>query len=535
MEGLKAIADKGESPAITTEAGLKCLATIRKTADKSGRIICTIFESLPPRDSNNEDYYKKTRLPISLETIEAKLKALKYNTMTEVESDLKRMVQNVKETHYKKSQAFEDAERVRKAVSNYMVKHNPAYLDRTYSAFPTPFPPSEDEEMADASESVESTNGDEMDVDDDANEQAQTSGKSQSRKGKNEPENESDDESDAQENEDDKEDDDEEDEKRDPAPMPPITPAKRRGRPPRSASATAAGAAAATASVATGTRHSTRTPNKTSASSTPAPSNVKKSEEELLRLTSYKGLTFQEAQEKIVEELLHKEEDGYEGPYYEAFINLPPRELKDYYQVISEPLSLRKLKKHVQGFQTKKLITGVTQFRTWKAFEEKASLLWSNAYYYNEEGSEIYDIAKDLEVFFKKHLKEAKTHTIEPTPSTSATKVILKSRTPTAVPPSKIILHASRNRRDYTPESPAVIAKKAKDDHRVSSTTPVPTRERTKAKTVTSAPSSAADSDGESEDESGDDEEMEDADADADADGDADADADADANASDKE
>ncbi|KAL5615023.1 hypothetical protein BROUX41_005088 [Berkeleyomyces rouxiae] len=494
MEGLKAIADKGESPAITTEAGLKCLAAIRKTADKSGRKICTLFEALPPRDAGNKAYYKRTRLPISLQTIEVKLNAEKYNTMTEVESDLKRMVQNVKEANNKKSQAFEDAERVRKAVSNYMVKHNPAYLDRTYSAFPTPLPPSDDEEMADASDSSE-PDQDKMDVDGDPEDQGKTPKKSQEEKG--------DDESGDESAEDD-DDGDEDDES--PASMPPITPAKRRGRPPRVA-------VSAASTIASGTRHSTRTPNKTSASSTPTPSTAKKSEEELLKL-SYKDLTFQEGQEKIVEELLHKEEEGYHGPYYEAFINLPPRELKDYYQVISEPLSLRKLKKHVQGFQSKKVTTGVTPFRTWKAFEEKASLLWSNAYYYNEEGSEIYDIAKDLENFFKKQLKDAKAHINEPAPSASATKVILKSRTPTIAPPSKIILHANRSRRDDTPESPAIVVKRTKDEHRASAT-PVPSRERFKIKTATPAPASAA-SESDSREDDGD-EEMEDADVDVEA------------------
>lgn len=41
---------------------------------------------------------------------------------------------------------------------------------------------------------------------------------------------------------------------------------------------------------------------------------------------------------------------------------------------------------------------GVSEFKSWAALEEKASLLWRNAYYYNEEGSDIYELARELEV-----------------------------------------------------------------------------------------------------------------------------------------
>ena len=83
--------------------------------------------------------------------------------------------------------------------------------------------------------------------------------------------------------------------------------------------------------------------------------------------------------------------------YFEPFINLPPRSLKDYYRVISEPLSLRKLQKLVNGTLGKN-DNGVSEFKTWAALEEKASLLWRNAYYYNEEGSDIYELGRELEV-----------------------------------------------------------------------------------------------------------------------------------------
>lgn len=60
--------------------------------------------------------------------------------MEKLESDLKRLVQNAKEFNSTKSEVYEDAERIRKALSNFMPKHNPAYLDSAYRAYPTPLP-----------------------------------------------------------------------------------------------------------------------------------------------------------------------------------------------------------------------------------------------------------------------------------------------------------------------------------------------------------------------------------------------------------
>jgi sRNA-binding regulator protein Hfq len=52
----------------------------------------------------------------------------------------------------------------------------------------------------------------------------------------------------------------------------------------------------------------------------------------------------------------------------------------------------------IKGFQGRGEVTGVSEFKTWAAFEEKSTLLWKNAYFYNEEDSEIYALAQELEV-----------------------------------------------------------------------------------------------------------------------------------------
>lgn len=76
-----------------------------------------------------------------------KLDARQYVNMTALESDLKRMVQNAKEFNVTGSRVYEDAERIRKALSNFMPKHNPAYKDQEYRAQPTPLPGDDDEEL----------------------------------------------------------------------------------------------------------------------------------------------------------------------------------------------------------------------------------------------------------------------------------------------------------------------------------------------------------------------------------------------------
>jgi hypothetical protein len=109
----------------------------------SGRKVAGYFESLPPRETNAE-YYQKTKMPISLSMIEQKLNDHEFSNLSELESYFKRMVSNAKEFYPRNSANFEDAERVRKALSNFMTKTNPAYHNGSgYSAVATPIPADE--------------------------------------------------------------------------------------------------------------------------------------------------------------------------------------------------------------------------------------------------------------------------------------------------------------------------------------------------------------------------------------------------------
>lgn len=119
-------------------------------------------------------------MPISLATIEEKLNNREFSTLAELESYFKRMVTNAKEYYNRGSQVYDDSERVRKALSNYMVKTNPAYkLIPGYSCQPTPLPPesearsgepegNEGEGDTDGGEDDEEDDDDEDDIDDDS-------------------------------------------------------------------------------------------------------------------------------------------------------------------------------------------------------------------------------------------------------------------------------------------------------------------------------------------------------------------------------
>lgn len=359
---------KGESRESTTAYGQAFLEQIRRTQDKSGRLVATYFEKLLPREGN-ADYYKRTRMPISLETIEEKLNNGQFKNLAQLESYFKRMIANAKEFYPRSSAVFDDAERVRKALSNYMTKNNPAYQKRGYQAVPTPLPPENGEEAEEEEEE------DEEDDDEDAEgEEAEQEGR------------------------------EEEEEEEEPASRRRSIILKRigSGRPSRNSTSYA------------------DSPRRAKASSRP--------DHEYYNVP-FKGLTFQQAQEKVVEELLRYKEPEYEG-YFEPFVNLPPRSLRDYYRVVADPLSLKKLQKEVLGVQGRGDPTGTSDFKNWNAFEERAKLLWSNAYFYNEEGSEIHDLAQELEKAFHDLITKARAAVQEPTQAKIKLKVGQSTDTP---------------------------------------------------------------------------------------------------------
>ena len=79
-------------------------------------------------------------MPVALDIIENKLKRREFPTLTTLESLFKRMITNAKEYNEKGSEVYDDSERLRKVLSHFMNKNNPAYDIPGYVAFPTPLP-----------------------------------------------------------------------------------------------------------------------------------------------------------------------------------------------------------------------------------------------------------------------------------------------------------------------------------------------------------------------------------------------------------
>ncbi|RDA86891.1 hypothetical protein CP532_1433 [Ophiocordyceps camponoti-leonardi (nom. inval.)] len=602
---------KGESRESTTAYGLNFLDQIRRTADKSGRPVATYFEKLLPR-KDNVDYYKQTRMPISLETIEEKLNNGEFENLAELESYFKRMISNAKEFYPRSSTIYDDAERVRKALSNYMTKRNPAYATRRYQAHPTPLPP-EDEQMDEAAGDQGEADGN----DEQAEEQADEEMKDEEDKEDNEEEakqqEEGEDEGDeeaegeaereaeaeeaeaeeaeadaegeaktgaegeaeeeqaeveeaeaeaeaedadaeaedaeaeaedadaeaeeaeaeaeeaeAQEAEDEEEEAEEgqeveeaeggeeekaqeeqeqeeeeeeakeeeeeateeaekgaeKEEEEDEEEEAEEEEAEEEGEDERAAEEDQAddgaedededhrtgsksgskslteergsrGASRSSRrSIVLKRRESGRLSKKKSSGqkvqASPRQSGTANRPDHQYIGVAYRGLSFQYAQEKLVEELIRYNEPEYEA-YFEPFFYLPPRTLKDYYRVITSPASLKKIQRMVRGTHSRYDTAGVSEFKTWAALEEKCKLLWNNAYFYNEEGSEIFELAQELEESFYEELKKAQTAVPEPSQPKIKLKVGQAQEAP--APSKKITIHVGG--RGGSTDSPA--------------------------------------------------------------------------------
>lgn len=191
--------------------------------------------------------------------IENKLNNGEFENLSELEGYFKRMISNAKEYYSRSDPEFDDAERIRKALSNYMTKTNPAYEARGYQVLPTPFPDEDGEDNQDDDEIEE--NGEE-DEDDEAEE--------------------------PEEDDDEKEDDEEEEEE---------LPTSRRRT-----------------TITLKRRGPDRTPARrasTRGKETPKPAAPAAKPDHQYEDLPFKGLSFQQAQEKLVEEVIRREDPGY--------------------------------------------------------------------------------------------------------------------------------------------------------------------------------------------------------------------------------
>ncbi|KAH0559974.1 hypothetical protein GP486_003504 [Trichoglossum hirsutum] len=257
-----------------------------------------------------------------------KLTHREYPTLSTLEGDFKRLISNAKAYNSKTSEVFSDAEKVRKMLSDFMRKNNPAYANPNHVTHPTAMPekPTKAERGVDPDGAIEADGG----------------------RGKR-----------------------------------------------RIASA--------------------RPSNRKSAvnGEIAVPTVVEKNTKGSSKPNGFEGKTFQDAQKIILAEMMSlKDSEGQEVSY--PFINLPSRKLVDYYAIIKHPVSLRGLEKLVRGIQGRNEATGVSVFKNWKDFEDEVSYIWRNARQYNEDGSEITELAGQLEAFFKRRLVDAKKAVPEP-------------------------------------------------------------------------------------------------------------------------
>ena len=72
--------------------------------------------------------------------VEDKIRKGNYTDLSGIESDMRRLISNAKTFNTKTSSLFSDAEKIRKMLSNYMIKNNPAYKTGQYVPMATPVP-----------------------------------------------------------------------------------------------------------------------------------------------------------------------------------------------------------------------------------------------------------------------------------------------------------------------------------------------------------------------------------------------------------
>jgi hypothetical protein len=58
---------------------------------------------------------------------------------------------------------------------------------------------------------------------------------------------------------------------------------------------------------------------------------------------------------------------------------------------------LKSIQNKVKGGSGKNA-TGISEFKNWAAFEDEVSMIWKNAFEYNQDGSAIFILAKELRV-----------------------------------------------------------------------------------------------------------------------------------------
>lgn len=137
---------------------------------------------------------------------------------------------------------------------------------------------------------------------------------------------------------------------------------------------------------------------------------------------------------------------------------MPPRSLADYYEVIKHPVSLKAVEKHIIGKVGRLPPTGVSAYPTWDALEKELSYVWSNCREYNEDGSEMYNLAGEFEETCKSRIALARSQVPGPKGTTIKLNMSAAASAPSKNPTLKLKLGGSR-----PSPSPAPTAEKNSD------------------------------------------------------------------------
>jgi len=86
-------------------------------------------------------------------------------------------------------------------------------------------------------------------------------------------------------------------------------------------------------------------------------------------------------------------------------------------------VSLYGVKKRTIGRHGREAPTGITDFKSWDTFEQEVSFIWKNARTYNEDGSDMYNLAGEFEVgwtiILRQHIRLTFTGTFQKTSRSS--------------------------------------------------------------------------------------------------------------------
>jgi ATP-dependent helicase STH1/SNF2 len=113
--------------------------------------------------------------------------------------------------------------------------------------------------------------------------------------------------------------------------------------------------------------------------------------------------TAAQAQEELLMRIENLKEPRTKRKYSDIFMEAPSKkEYPEYYEFIQRVICLNEIKVHSRGGNVRRLTEQRNvkkgMYKSWGEFEADVELVWSNAFTFNEDGSQVYQDAKKLKV-----------------------------------------------------------------------------------------------------------------------------------------